>query len=81
MGWVMLWKFNATFNNILEISFIGEGGRTIIPTKTHQPKYSSLWVDIELTTLVVIDTDCIEGCKTNFNKIMAMCTKTPQKIY
>jgi len=43
--------FNATFNNISAISW----------------RYTSPWTGFELTTLVVIGTDCIGSCKSNYH--------------
>jgi hypothetical protein len=34
--------------------------------------YSSPWVGVEPTTSVVIGTDCIGSCKSNYHTIMAM---------
>ena len=54
--------FNATFNNISvilqqSVVLVGEIG---VPGENHRHPAS-----FELTTLVVIDTDCIGSCKSN----------------
>jgi len=38
----------------------------------HIMLYTSHWSKFELTTLVVINTDCIGSCKSNYHMIMAM---------
>jgi hypothetical protein len=48
----------------------GENPR--VPGKNHQPsciKYTSSQAGFELTTLVVIDTDCTGSCKSNYHTI------------
>ena len=79
--WVMVMVFNATFNNVSIISWwsvllVEETG---IPKENHSPvgshwqtfiakccmEYTSPWVGMELTTLVVMCTDCIYICKSN----------------
>jgi hypothetical protein len=37
----------------------------------HIMLYTSPWSRFELTTLAVIDTDCIRSCKSNYHMIMA----------
>ena len=78
--------FNATFNNISVISrwsvlLVEETG---LPGENHRPvsshwqtlsqyvvfEYTSPWTGFELTTLVVIDTDCTGSCKSNFNLLL-----------
>jgi hypothetical protein len=73
--------FNATFNNILvkivAVSFIdGENHR---PATSHWQTLSHNVVSstpclsgFELTTLVVIGTDCIDSYKSNYHTIMTM---------
>jgi hypothetical protein len=81
MGWFMV--FNATFNNISDISWgsvllVKETG---IPGENHQP-VESHWQTLshnvvsstpchELITLVVIGTDCTGSCKSNYHMITA----------
>ena len=84
--------FNATFNNISvilwwSVSLVEE---TAVPKENHQPsashwqtyhtmlyiEYTSPWMGFELTTLVVIGTDCIGNCKSNYHTITSM---TPPK--
>jgi hypothetical protein len=35
-------------------------------------QYTLPWAGFELTTLVVVDTNCIDSCKSNFHTIMTM---------
>jgi hypothetical protein len=44
----------------------------------HIMLYTSSWSRFELTTLVVIGTDCIGSCKSNYHTIMA--TMAPQIV-
>ena len=37
-------------------------------------EYTSPWTEFELTTLVVIGTDCIGSCKPNYHAITTMTT-------
>ena len=78
--------FNTTFNNISIISwqsvkFVEQTG---VPGENHKLtnfvtlcciKYTLPWMGFELTTLVVIGTDCIGSCKSNYHTI----TTTPNK--
>ena len=81
--WVRVWVmvFNATFNNILVISWLSVllVEQTWVPRENHQPAASDwktlshnfyqvhlTWAGFELTTLVVIGTDCISSCKSNY---------------
>jgi hypothetical protein len=76
--------FNATFNNISAKSWrlvllVKETG---VPGENHRPatshwqtiEYTSPWTGFELTTLVVIGTDCTGSCKSNYNKITTTTT-------
>ena len=89
---VYLMVFNATFNNISVISWrsvslVEENGG---PRENHRP-VTSHWqtlshnvvhltlIEIELTTSVVISTDCIGSCKSNYHTIMA--TTAPSSIW
>ena len=75
--------FNTTFNHISVISWrsvllVEETG---VPRENHRPavshwqtsshngciEYTSPWVGFELTTLVVIGTDCLGSCKSNYH--------------
>jgi hypothetical protein len=57
--------FNATFNNISVISW------QVTDKLYHIMLYTSPWSRFELTTSVVIDTECI-GSKSNYHTITAM---------
>ena len=68
VGWCMV--FNATFNNISAISWqsvllVEETGENQQPVVSHR----QTWVGFELTTLMVIGTDCMGSCKSNYNAI------------
>ena len=62
--------FIATFVNI---SVMYRGGQL-----DHLTLYTSLWTGFELTTSVVIGTDCIGSCKFNYHAITS--TTVPQTI-
>jgi hypothetical protein len=87
---VYLMVFNATFNNSSAISWRsvllveetgrpGENQRPVTsPEKLyHVMLYNSPWSRFELTTSVVIGTDHISSCKSNYHTITAM--KIPPK--
>ena len=63
--------FQQYFSYIVAVSFICGGNRRN-PEKTdklyHIMLYTSPWSRIELTTSVVIDTDCIGSCKSNHGR-------------
>ena len=70
--------FNAACKNILclSVNFIGGGNRRKSQTccnsltnliKKYFIEYTSPWVGFELTTLVVIGTDCIGSYKFNYH--------------
>ena len=47
----------------------------------HIMLYTSPWSRFELTTLVVIGTDCIGSCKSNYYTITATMPPTPGNMY
>ena len=63
VGWMIgFMVFNATFNNI-----IGGGHHRPATDKLYHIKlYTSSWAGVEPTTSVVIGTNCIESCKSNY---------------
>ena len=71
--------FNATFNNISVISWrsvllLEETGENHWPAASHshtlsQMLYISPWAGVKPTTSVVIGTDCIGSCKSNYHAI------------
>jgi hypothetical protein len=75
--------FNTTFNNISVISWwsvllveetrgSGENHQPDVTDKFyHIMLYTSPWAGVEPTTSVVIGTDCICSCKSNYHTIMA----------
>ena len=71
---VCLVVFNATFNNILVIIMVAGNRRTWRkPPTCHKSLtnfitilYTSPWSRFELTTSVVIGTDCIGSCNSNY---------------
>ena len=80
--------FNATFNNISAISWrsallVEETGghednqRHVVSHWQAFFEYTSPWTGLEHTPLVVIYTDCMGSCKSNYHAITA--TTTPGK--
>jgi hypothetical protein len=81
--------FNANFNNssvksLRSVLLVEETG---VPGENHRPvaSYWQLyhimlyqvhlaWTRFELTTLLVIDTDCIGSCNSNYHTITATMT-------
>jgi len=74
--------FNATFNNISVISWrsvllVEETG---VPRENHRPVTDKLYhimlfrTGFEVTTLVVIGTDCTGSCKSNYHMITTTTT-------
>jgi len=67
--------FNAIFNNISLISWRSVllvekiGGPRRKPVTSHTMLYTSPWSRFELTSSVVIGTDCIDSCKVNLTTI------------
>jgi hypothetical protein len=70
---VCLMVFNATFNNISVILW-----QSVLLVEETTDKlyhiifYTSPWAGVEPTTSVVIGTDCIGGCKSNYHTITTM---------
>ena len=81
---VCLMVFNATFNNILVISWwsvlsVEDPEKTtdlsqVTDNLYHIMLYTSPWSRFELTTSVVIGTDCIGSCKSNYHTITVTST-------
>jgi len=74
--------FQQYFSYIVAVSFIGRGNRgtrrkpptcsvQVTDKLYHILLYASPWSRFELTTSVVIDTDCIGSCKSNYHTITA----------
>ena len=87
--------FQQYFSYIMAVSFIGGGNRSTRrkpPTYRTSPinfityklycciKYTSPWAGFELTTLVVIGTDCKGSCKSNYNTIYIHNHKTTREV-
>jgi hypothetical protein len=79
--------FNATFNNISAISWrsvllVEETGENHRPVASHWQTLSHnvahfAWSRFELTTSVVIGTDCIGSCKSNYHTTTQSEHRTP----
>ena len=81
-----LMLFNTTFNNIsviMVVSFIDGGPREnhalsqVTDKLYHIMLYTSPWSRFELTTSVVIDTDCRDSCESNYHTITATAAPDP----
>ena len=77
MVWLMV--FNSTFNNISVISWrsVLLVEETRVPGENNWSAVSHrhlAWVGFKLTTLVVICTDRIGGCKSNYHMITTTTT-------
>jgi hypothetical protein len=80
-----LMVFNATFNNILVISWqsvllVEEIGRPpnlsqVTDKLYHIMLYTSPWSRFELTSVVIV-TDCLGSCISNYHTITAMTAPT-----
>ena len=83
--------FNDTFNNISVISWwsILLVEEVVVPGENHWPAQITdklyhiilyqvhlVWEGFELPTLVIISTDCIGNCKSNYHKITITTTST-----
>ena len=75
--------FQQYFSYIMAVNFIGGGNRSTLrkPPTCHKSltnfitwcciEYTSPWAGFELTTLVMIGTDCIGDCISNYQTITA----------
>jgi hypothetical protein len=63
--------FKKLWNRIYSVLLVEE---TVVSRENHPPAASTPCHEFELTTLVVIGTDCIGSCKSNFHTIMTMMT-------
>jgi len=71
--WVRDGVFNSAFNNISGL-LVEE---TNVPDENHWPNFITIilyrvhiaWAWFELTTVVLIDTDYIDSCKSNYHTI------------
>jgi len=76
IGLLCLMPIQQYFSYIVTISFIGGGNR--VPRVTDKLYHIMLYpvhlsrARFELTTLVLIGTDCIDSCKSNYHTITTM---------
>ena len=70
--WDRVRVFNVTFKNISVLSwrFVLLVEETGIPGENHLD-YTSPWTGFELTTLVLVGTDCTGNCKSNYHMTAA----------
>ena len=89
LGYGALRHFQHFFNYIVAVSFIGEGPgeSTDLPQVTDKLdpimlyRVHSAWARFELTTLMVICTDCICSCISNYHTITATTPLINMKWY
>ena len=96
VGLVWLMVFNATVNNISAISWwsVLLVDETEVPGENHRPvvshwqvyliiciEYTSPWTRFELTTLVMVGTDCTGSFKSNYHTIMINPVPSKFDIY
>ena len=93
---IRIMVLNASFNNISVIFLSRQSillvEKTALPGENHIPvashsqiiycciEYTSPWAGFELTTLVVIGTDCIGSCKSNYHTITSNATSTQPAV-
>ena len=93
MVWFAFMVFSATFNNISVISWRsvllmeetgvhGENHSQITDKLYHIMLYTSPWSRFEVTTSVVIGTDCrIGNCKSNYHPLTTTATPLEGRHY
>ena len=82
LGLWCLMPFQQYFSYIVEVSFITGRKRSTwrkqylpqVTYKLYNIEYTSLWVEFELATWVMIGTDCTGCCKSNYHAITAPVT-------